>query len=63
MNAKALSIMRYLHDINTEHNIKSQCAARQWLSGQSALLATDKRKFTSGKAQIFFYYTGVAVKM
>ena len=27
MNAKALSIMRYQDDINTEHNMKSTCRA------------------------------------
>ena len=27
MNAKALSIMRYQNDINTEHNMKSVCRA------------------------------------
>ena len=32
MNAKALSIMRYQDDINTEHNMKSICCAAvaQW---------------------------------
>ena len=32
MNAKALSIMRYQDDINTEHNMKSICraAVAQW---------------------------------
>ena len=32
MNAKALSVMRYQDDINTEHNMKSVCraAVAQW---------------------------------
>ena len=56
MKAKALSIIRYQDDINTEHNMKSY-AARQGLTGQSAWLAMDIRGFKTGKAQIFIYYT------
>ena len=35
MNAKALSIMRYHDDINTEHNMKSvlRAAVAQWTKG------------------------------
>ena len=52
MNVKALSIMRYQNDINTEHNMKSICRAAmaQW----TTRLALDKREFETGKVQIFF---------
>ena len=43
MNARALSIMRYQDDIN-KSTTWSQYAARQWLNGQSAWLAMDKRE-------------------
>ena len=52
VNAKALSIMRYQNDINTEHNMKSmgRAAVAQWTehptrTGQTRVV---------GKAQIFF---------
>ena len=54
MNAKALSIMRYLDDINTEHNIKSVCraAVAQWTkrltrTGQTRVpIILERRKYT-----------------
>ena len=50
MNAKALSLMRYQNDINTEHNMKSifREAVAQW----GAWLAIDKREFKTGKAHM-----------
>ena len=60
MNAKALSIMRYQDNTNTEHNMKSICRAAVaqifMHARQCAWLALDKREFENGKAQIFFYY-------
>ena len=46
VNAKALSIMRYQDDINTEHNRKSigRAAVAQ---SQCAWLSMDKREFES----------------
>ena len=50
MNAKALSIMRYQDDINTEHNMKSICPAAvahapysQWIYANSNL---EKQKYS-----------------
>ena len=59
MNAKALSITRYQDDIYCILSTTwSQSAARQWLNGQRAWLAMDKRKFKTGKAQIIFVSWG-----
>ena len=61
MNPKALSKMRYLNDINTEHYLKSICragaAVAPWAVARNGYTVCE---FKTGKAQIFFYYTGVA---
>ena len=57
MNAKALSIMRYQDDINTEHSMKLICRATvaQWTKRLTRNVLY-MRVFDTGKAQIFFYY-------
>ena len=52
MNAKALSIMRYQDDINTEHNMKSIChaAVAQWTK---RLTRNGQTRVRIGEAHIF----------
>ena len=52
MNAKALSIMRYQNDINTEDNMNSICraAVAQWIT---RLTRTGQTRVCIRKADIF----------
>ena len=60
MNAKALSIMRYQDDINTEHNMKSigREAVAQWTkpltrTGQTRVRIREARIFDITQSYVF----------
>ena len=58
MNAKALSVMRYQDDINTEHNMKSVCraAVAQWTKRLTRNGQTRVRNWKGANILLSQYY-------